>query len=110
MQRRYDDCFMSFMPLLAITFRFYSRIALAPGVVTVCGLILCSQTTNLSFSAMTTLVKGVTNLIIGIFFHLQRSNELFYFNNLGIPTFRLYRNAFAIDMTLWLVLLTITMQ
>jgi hypothetical protein len=107
---RYDDCSMRSMHFLTITFRFYSRFVLASGLITVSGLILCSQTTSLSFSAMTTLVKGITNLIIGLLFHLQKSHELFYFNNLGLPTPRLYSYVFVLDMMLWFILLMIIKQ
>jgi hypothetical protein len=94
----------------SIVFRFYKNFALSTGLVTAAGLFLCYQAASLSYAGIFTIVKMITNGLIGLTFHSFRRQDLFYYNNLGFSTRELYLKIFTLDMLSWLVALALIFQ
>lgn len=52
-------------------------------------------------------MKIVTSFLLGIFFHLFRAQQFYFFNNLGYTKTRLYIAAGILDLSVWLALILI---
>jgi hypothetical protein len=55
-------------------------------------------------------MKIISGLLLGVFFHLYGSEQLYFFNNLGYSKERLYISTGMMDMMIWLMATIITIQ
>jgi len=53
-------------------------------------------------------IKGCSTLLLGASFHLGRSEQLYFYHNLGFSTIRLYAMAAALDLLLWGAMIIVT--
>lgn len=87
---------------LRIRLLFYQNFALATIVVSIFGCYLILESGNELFIIPVFFMKIITNGLIGLIFHFFKQNQLYFFQNLGVPTLDLYSSAFCIDLVLWL--------
>ena len=55
-------------------------------------------------------IKICSTALLGIVFHLSRRDQLYFYNNLGYSTVRLYAHAAVLDLLLWIGFVIITAQ
>ena len=70
-------------------------------MISVVGCVLVKQSHSLSYAMLFSIVKGITNGLIGTLFHLFKQDQLYFFNNLGFSTLSIYAQALMLDMMLW---------
>lgn len=72
-----------------------------------CGVLITSGSPYLIF--WLAIGKIATNLLLGIYFHLFRSDQLNFFHNLGFSTISIYSTTFLLDLVIWLIGIIISM-
>jgi hypothetical protein len=91
----------------AILFLFY-RIFWIPALsISVVGFILVKQSHSVSYGMVFSIAKLITNILLGILFHIFKNDQLYFYHNLGLSAPSLYTQALALDMALWFSLLTL---
>ena len=55
-------------------------------------------------------IKAFSSALLGIVFHISRIDQLHFYHNLGFSTVRLYVSATALDLVLWVLMVSITAQ
>src|SRR5688500_9433166 len=55
-------------------------------------------------------IKILTTIVIGAYLALFRSEQFIFFNNLGFSRTRLFALCFALDFTIWILFMLITIQ
>jgi hypothetical protein len=55
-------------------------------------------------------IKLLSSALVGTAFHLSRKEQLHFYHNLGCSTIRLYVLATMLDLSVWVVFITVTMQ
>ena len=54
------------------------------------------------------IIKVTTSILLGLYIHIFRSEQLYFFFNLGYSRVRLYAGALILDLVLWILLITVT--
>jgi hypothetical protein len=54
------------------------------------------------------MIKVATSILLGLYIHIFRSEQLYFFFNLGYSRVRLYVGTLIFDVALWILLITLT--
>ncbi len=87
---------------------FYRNFAVATVCISFFGCFLILEAGTILFAIPIAMMKVITNGLIGVMVHFLKRNQLYFFHNLGISTVPLYVVSFAIDMSVWLIMICLT--
>jgi hypothetical protein len=91
------------MRKLKVLFLFYRNFWIATLLITTFGSALVWQSDSIWYAAIFSMVKTITNLLIGLFVYILNADQLYFFNNLGFSTLDLHVKVMLIDMAIWFV-------
>ena len=92
------------MSRLRILFHFYQNFLVPLGAINLISALLIQQSDSLSYAITFGLIKILVNILVCLLYHLFRSESLYYYNNLGLSTSRIYISAMALDFSIWVCL------
>lgn len=88
-----------------ILFHFYRNFIPAVIIIDWTGVVLTRASQSISYGLIFTMVKILTNLLIGLLFHMFRRDSLYYYNNLGYSTISIYCSVMGFDLGLWILMM-----
>ena len=86
---------------LKILLLFYRNFWVASLLVSCIGGLLIWQSSSLSYAGLFSLLKILSDFVIGIFFHVFGKNQLYFYNNLSWSTLSLYSKTMHLDLAIW---------
>jgi hypothetical protein len=89
------------MQRVRILVLFYRNFWIPSLLISVVGCVLVEQSHSLSYAMLVSIVKVITNVLIGTLFHIFKQDQLYFYNNLGFSTSFIYTLALMLDMILW---------
>ena len=92
------------MQAFRILFHFYRNFWVATLLISAIGSVLVWQSNSVSYASIFSIVKVVTNVLIGFLFHHFKGSQLYFFYNLGFTTFDLHFRVMLMDMAVWFAL------
>ena len=98
------------MQNLRVLFLFYRNFFTATLLISVVGSVLVWQSNSIWYAAIFSLVKALTNLLIGLLVYIFKKNHLYFFHNLGFTTFDLHSKVMLMDMALWFLFVRIVLS
>jgi len=54
------------------------------------------------------ILKVATTILLGVYIHIFRSAQLYFFLNLGYSRIRLFAETLILDLVIWVLLITVT--
>ena len=103
----YNTCLL---PGMRACLTFYRTLALPLITISLICAFQVLQSRSVYFILFVLWVKILTTVVIGGFIALFRSEQFIFFNNLGYSRTRLLAVAFALDFSIWILFMVITVQ